>query len=207
MELQHHWNQIYDKIHTEKLSWYEASPEPSLQLIKKCKLPKTARILHAGSGSSKLVDNLLEAGFKNQIVTDISASALLKLRQRLGFEKSGKVEWILDDLTKPARLLEIGPVDLWHDRAVMHFFTKENDQKQYFDLVRKQVLPGGFVIIAAYNLRGAGKCSGLPVKNYNADLLSEGLGNDFHLMEAFDYDYQMHSGEIRPFIYTLFGKK
>lgn len=207
MELQQHWDQIYEKVHPEKLSWYESSPEPSLQLIEKCKLSKNARVLHAGSGSSKLVDILIERGFKNQIVSDISASALLKLRERLGFETSGKIEWVLDDLTRPTRLLEIEPVDLWHDRAVMHFFTEEKEQKRYFELVRRQLKPGGYAIIAAYNLKGAKKCSGLPVKNYDAEMLSRAIGRDFSLVEAFDYGYEMHSGEIRPFVYTLFQRK
>jgi EEF1A lysine methyltransferase 2 len=206
IETQRHWDAVYEGSETEQLGWFENNPEPSINLIQKCKLPKTARILHAGAGATSLVDILIEKGFKNQIVTDVSAVGLRKLRQRLGFEKSGKVEWILDDLTKPFQLNAIAPVDLWHDRAVLHFFTEEKEQQIYFDLVHKLVKSDGFVIIAAYNLEGAKTCSGLPVKNYNAEMIAEKLDGDFQLLETFDYRFIMPSGEERPYVYTLFRR-
>ena len=206
LEMQNHWDTVYEGNQTEQLGWHEENPEPSLKLIKKCRLPKNARILHAGAGATNLVDVLIGKGYKNQVVTDISESALRKLRQRLGFENSGKVEWVLDDLTKPFQLHTTAPVDLWHDRAVLHFFTREKDQQIYFDLVRKLVKPGGYVIIAAFSLDGAKACSGLPVKNYNAEMLTEKLDEDFQLLDTFEYRYVMPSGGVRPYVYTLFKR-
>ncbi len=206
-EFQHHWDAVYEGKQATTLGWYEANPQPSLKLIEKCNLPVNARILHAGAGATNLVDFLIEKGFKNQIAVDISASGLRKLRKRLVFEKSGRVEWILDDLTRPFQLNVIPPVDLWHDRAVFHFFTEEKDQQIYLDLVHKLVKPGGFIVLATFNLQGAGACSGLPVKRYDAAMLAEKLGNSFNLLESFDELYTMPSGEERPYVYTLFQRK
>ncbi len=205
-EFQHYWDAVYEGKQETKLGWYEAMPESSLKLIEKCNLPVNARILHAGAGATNLIDFLIDKGFKNQIAVDISASGLRKLRQRLGFENSGKVEWILDDLTRPFQLNVIPPVDLWHDRAVLHFFTEEKDQQIYFDLVHKLVKPGGYIVLAAFNLQGAGECCGLPVKRYDAAMLAEKLGSSFKLLVSFDELYIMPSGEERPYVYTLFQR-
>jgi len=64
----------------------------------------------------------------------------------------------------------------------------------------------GYVIIATFSLKGAKKCSGLDVKNYDQNMLAKFLGEDFSLLEFFDYTHYMPSGEPRPYIYTLFQK-
>ena len=205
-EIQRHWDDIYQRSETNSLGWYEESPEPSLQLIRECGVAKDARILHVGAGATTLIDKLLEEGFGNQIATDISGQALQALRRRLGPEASQKMEWITDDLTAPSSLRGIAPVSLWHDRAVMHFFVKEEERRPYFDLLRHLVLPGGWAIIAAFHLEGAEKCSGLPVRRYDEALLARELGPEFRLARAFSYQYIMPSGASRPYIYTLFER-
>ncbi|MCB9282919.1 MAG: class I SAM-dependent methyltransferase [Lewinellaceae bacterium] len=205
MPLQDHWNSLYQKAQTDRLGWYESLPQPSLDLIEACGLPKDARIFHAGAGASTLVDALLEAGYSGQIACDISAEALQKVQDRLGAE-AGKVAWIVDDLTQPAQLKDLAPVHLWHDRAVLHFFTEEKDQQTYFDLLRQLLQPGGYAILATYNLRGVERCAGLPVKRYDASLLTEKLGPGFQLRQAFDFTYHMPSGEERPYVYTVFQR-
>jgi SAM-dependent methyltransferase len=201
-----HWDNVYQNAPVERLGWYEETPQPSLRLIQACGLPKDARQFHAGAGASTLVDALLADGYSNFVATDISEVALQKLEERLGTAAAGNVQWIADDLTQPAKLQNIAPVDLWHDRAVLHFFTEEVEQQAYFDLVRKLVKPGGFAIIAAFNLDGAKSCSGLPVKNYNAAMLAEKLGPGFELLQSFDYPYVMPSGGERPYVYAMFRR-
>src|SRR5690606_6316819 len=116
--------------------------------------------------------------------------ALEKLKQRLGRQQD-KVKWVVDDLLHPSKLSGIVPVDLWHDRAVLHFFTKPGEQEQYFSLLKKLVRSPGFVILAAFRTGGATTCSGLPVHRYDAPALEMKLGSDFKLMEAFDQTYIM----------------
>jgi hypothetical protein len=158
-----------------------------------------------GAGATTLVDELLKQGFDHIIANDLSATALQKLQARLG-DDNQKVTWVIDDLTQPLELNELAKVDLWHDRAVLHFFNDEKDQHTYFNLLKKLVNKNGFVIIAAFNLNGATSCSGLPVHRYDAHMLQEKLGNDFLLLEAFDYTYTMPSGNTREYVYTLFQR-
>lgn len=203
---QSHWDQVYNNMEASQLGWYESTPEPSLQLIRSCGMPRDAALLNVGAGATTLVDELLAAGFHNIIVNDISPLALEKLKQRLGAEKE-KVCWIIDDLTRPRVLPGIKPVDLWHDRAVLHFFNEKEEQNAYFNLLKKLVKPGGFVILAAFHLNGAAKCSGLPVHRYDQQMMAEKLGSGFELQRAFDYTYTMPSGDKREYIYTLFKRK
>ena len=201
-----HWERVYKNSSVDKLGWYEARSEPTLKLIELCKLDKNAAILNVGAGATTLVDELIEIGYQNIIANDISKAALEELQLRLGPDRSPLVRWIVDDLTDPGILQSLEQIDLWHDRAVLHFFNDEPSQNAYFNLLRKLVSQGGYVIIAAFNLNGAPKCSGLPVFRYNAEMLQEKLGEEFHLIEAFDYTYTMPSGDTREYVYTLFRR-
>ncbi len=203
-DLKEHWNQAYRNSPDEQLGWYETDLSPTLDLVSKSNLGYGSRILNVGAGSTNLVDALLQRGYSNLIATDLSVVALQRLEERVG-EKF--VELIVDDLTKPESLLQIEPVDLWIDRAVLHFFTDPNDQEVYFDLLKDKVKSGGFVILAEFNLEGADKCSGLPVVRYSKEMFEERLGGDFELMDNFDYTYTMPNGEQRPYIYALFRKR
>jgi 2-polyprenyl-3-methyl-5-hydroxy-6-metoxy-1,4-benzoquinol methylase len=204
-DLKSHWNNAYTKIEVHKLGWYEDNLEPSLQLIQKCNLNLDAKILNVGAGATTLVDELLKQGYTNVIANDLSQVALNKLKTRLG-DKGDAVQWIVDDLTKPTALISLNKIDLWHDRAVVHFFNDENEQNIYFNLVKTLVKDNGFVIIATFNLDGATKCSGLPVHRYNAQMLQDKLGETFKLIETFDYIYIMPSGDTRAYVYSLFQK-
>jgi SAM-dependent methyltransferase len=205
-DLKLHWDTVYKKSVTQKLGWFEEYPEQSLRLIEKCKLRKSASLLNVGAGATTLIDELIKIGYRNIIANDISTSALKSLKNRLG-NQSLKINWIIDDLTNPSELNKLEKIDLWHDRAVLHFFTNKRDQNTYFDLLKKLVKPKGFVIIATFNLKGATKCSGLPVHRYDENMLQSKLGNDFELIEAFDYTYNMPSGDKREYVYTLFQRE
>jgi cyclopropane fatty-acyl-phospholipid synthase-like methyltransferase len=204
IDLNKHWNNVYSNNPEEKLGWYETDLAPTLKLITKTGLNKFARILNVGAGSTTLIDNLLKNEYSNLIATDLSEVALRNLENRIGNEK---VECIVDDLTNPTKLKNLVPVDLWIDRAVLHFFTKNQDQNTYFNLLSRKVKSNGFVLIAEFNLNGATVCSGLPVYRYSKEMLIEKLKNNFDLIESFDYTYTMPSGAERPYIYTLFKKK
>lgn len=200
-----HWNRAYKKSNTEKLGWYEEHPESTLKLIEKCNLDKKDSILNVGVGVTTLIDELIKLDYKNIIASDISETSLEKLKNRLGSDKD-KVEWIVDDLTKSQKLINHSSIDLWIDRAVLHFFNDKKDQDAYFDLIYKLVKIDGFVIIAAFNLEGALKCSGLPVFRYDKNMLVEKMGNDFEWIDGFDFTFNNPSGDTREYIYTLFKR-
>lgn len=128
-----------------------------------------------------------DLGFRNIIATDISPKAIKALQNRLGQEKSELISWIIDDLTKPEVIPMLDQVDLWDDRAVLHFFLDPPEQDSYFNLLKKLVKDRGFVIIAAFNLHGVTKCSGITVHRYNQEMIQERIGDEFLLKTAFDY--------------------
>ncbi len=199
-----YWNKIYTNKDSETLGWYEGNPAKSLELISQCKLNKDDRILITGAGSTTLVDTLIDMGYENIIANDISSAALEVLKSRLGHVNSQKVLWIVDDLTNPNNLEKIESVKLWFDRAVLHFFTEEDQRKMYFDLLRKLVSKNGYVILAQFNTSTATMCSGLPVYRYNLDMLESLLGSCFQTIQSFNYTYTMPSGDTREYVYGLF---
>lgn len=198
-----HWDKIYLSKPDEKLGWYETDLSPALKLISETGLQISSRILLAGAGTTTLIEKLLAEGYSNLIATDISEAALDRLK-----EKHGKriAQYIPDDLTRPVKLAGLEPVDLWIDRAVLHFFTERNDSDAYFNLLKSKVRPGGYVILAEFSLNGDDQCSGLPVFRYSVEMLSENLGPGYALAESFNYTYINPSGGERPYVYTLFRK-
>lgn len=200
-----HWSDVYNDVDITKLGWYEDESTPSLQLIEKCNLAKEDLILNVGSGSTTLIDSLLKNGYTNLIVNDISSKALNKIKDR-NVGKDDSVKWIVDDIVNPTELAKIPQVGLWNDRAVLHFFIEEKDQNAYFELLHHKVCKNGYVIIAVFNLEGAKRCSGLPVKRYNEKMLQEKLGAAYKLKDSFNYIYTMPNGDHRNYVYTLFQK-
>jgi SAM-dependent methyltransferase len=159
-----------------------------------------------GAGASTFIDYLVNQGFKNIIAADISEIALNKSKERLGKEKASSVRWIVDDITRPVHIQDLRDIAVWHDRAVLHFLLEEKQQKVYLSTLKKVLKNNGYVIIAVFSLKGAKKCTGLDVKNYDQDLLAEFLGEDFKLLEYFDHTYYMPSGVPRQYIYALFQR-
>ncbi|MBT3337302.1 MAG: class I SAM-dependent methyltransferase [Anaerolineae bacterium] len=202
-----HWNEIYAKKANTELGWYEAKSSPSIELIEGCSLPKESRIVDIGSGTSILISNLLALGYQNIHAVDISNVALQKARTLLGGEEeSARVNWIVDDITNPSAVLELDNVALWHDRAVFHFLTDENDQKIYRSTIEKMLMPSGFLVMATFALSGAEKCSGLSVQRYSVKSLKDFFGDGFKLIESLEHIYEMPSGDLRPFTYVCFQK-
>jgi ubiquinone/menaquinone biosynthesis C-methylase UbiE len=204
--MKEHWNEIYEALDADELTWYEEIPKPSIKLLSECHINKDESILDVGAGASTFIDYLINQGFSNIIATDISEIALNKLKERLGKEKASQVRWIVDDITRPVHIQNLRDIAMWHDRAVLHFLLEEKQQQMYLSTLKKVIKKGGYVIIAAFSLKGAKKCSGLEVKNYDQNMLAEFLGKDFTLLEYFDYTHHMPSGEPRQYIYTSFQK-
>ena len=205
-DFQSHWNNAYRKTPTESLGWYEKDPIPSLDLIASCNLPKDALIFNAGAGSSILINKLLNKGYTNIIVNDIASASLGEMRKDLVIPNDADVKFVVDDLTNPNELKALNNIDLWHDRAVLHFFIEKKGQDRYFQLINDSVKSGGFVILAEFNMDGAKKCCGLDVVNYDSAKLQNGLGKNFKLLKEFNYTYIQPSGNTRAYVYTLFQK-
>jgi len=202
-----HWNNTYQKTPVSNLGWYEEDPFSSLKLIAQCNLPKDALIFNAGAGASNLIELLLSKGYSNIVVNDIAPAALTELKNNLSDHKNSKLHFIVDDLTRPTELMKLKNVDLWHDRAVLHFFTSMKQQNTYFSLLKGAVRSGGYVILAEFHLEEINKCSGLTTYNYDEKMLQNRLGNDFELIKSFSHIFTQPSGNTKTYIYTLFQRK
>ena len=200
--MQSHWDRVYDGKDITKLGWYQRKPQPSIELIGSLNLDKKSRIFIAGAGATTLVDHLLQEGYNSITACDISKKALDHLKARVGEDN---VNYIVDDLTCMNH--SVNDIDLWYDRAVLHFLTEEEKRMAYWEHMDNAVKNGGHVIIAAFSTEGARKCSGLDVHRYNKDMLVEFMGEKYELLKAFDHMYTMPSGDKRPYVYTLFRKR
>jgi len=167
-----HWGQVHRTKGPEEVSWFQANPMCSVELIDRFCPRLDARIVDIGGGISRLVDTLLERGRSRVTVLDVSAEALSHTRMRLG-QRERDVCWVQDDVV--AADLG-GPFDLWHDRAVFHFLTDETDREKYAQKVHACLVEGGHAVVATFAEDGPEKCSGLPVVRYNAASLHETLG-------------------------------
>src|ERR1700741_4733483 len=164
-----HWETIYQNKQPNEVSWTQDVPQISLDLIHPLHLQKEASIIDIGGGESKLVDFLLEEGFENITVLDISSNAIEKTKKRLG-EKSKKVTWIVSDI------LDFKPIqkyDCWHDRAAFHFLTIPDEIKIYIELVNRFVNKN--LVIGTFSTEGPLKCSGLEITQYNESSLQHGF--------------------------------
>jgi len=175
-----HWDAVYRRKAVSDVSWYEARPLKSLELIRAAGPARDAAILDVGGGTSTLVDELLAAGYRDVTVLDVSAAALQQVRVRLG-ARAAQVQLLEQDVTQfsPPR-----GYALWHDRAVFHFLTEPGERERYVDVLRRALPPPGQVIISGFGPEGPLKCSGLPVARYDAVALARELGADFALIES-----------------------
>src|SRR3989344_5180403 len=97
-----HWEKVYQTKKSNEVSWYQEKPKTSLKLIDEIGLDKNSEIIDVGAGDSKLVDNLLDLGFKNITVLDISPTALNRAKKRLGNQMKS-VKWVVSDFRNEAQ--------------------------------------------------------------------------------------------------------
>ena len=179
MNRQQHREKVWSRDNPREVGWYQEAPTVSLGLIKNTGLDLDARILDVGGGASTLVDGLLDRGFINIEVLDLTDSAFDHSRSRLG-TRSERVKWTTKDVTT---FRAAQPIDLWHDRAVLHFLTKKRDRELYIQSLTESIAPNGHAIIATFALDGPKKCSGLEVVRYGSREIMTLLSGDFQLLE------------------------
>jgi SAM-dependent methyltransferase len=197
---QNHWDTVYKTKAPNQVSWTQEIPKTSLNFIHSFGLKKTAKIIDIGGGDSKLVDYLLDEGFENITVLDISAQALDKAKKRLG-DKAQKVNWIVNDIT------EFQPdttFDIWHDRATFHFLTTGDQVAKYMDTARNSV--SGFLTIGTFSDNGPEKCSGLQIKQYSEEKLTAELQNGFEKIKCVTEDHITPFDTTQNFLFCSFKR-
>ena len=150
-----HWQNVYSKKGENEVSWFQENPAPSLELIAQVDATPTSAILDIGGGASRLVDHLIDRGFQDVTVLDLSEAALEAAKARLG-SHAAQVHWIVADATvwEPQRAYNI-----WHDRATFHFLTEDRDRAAYVARLERALKMGGYAI-ATFALDGPERCSG-----------------------------------------------
>jgi SAM-dependent methyltransferase len=201
LERKKHWETIYETKNANQLSWTQEVPKTSLDFIKSLGLRKDAKIIDIGGGDSKLVDYLLDDGFENITVLDISTKALDKAKKRLG-KKAEKINWIVSDITdlEPNTI-----IDVWHDRATFHFLTFKEQITKYLEIASKSVK--GYLIIGTFSENGPTKCSGLEIKQYTEKKLMEELKNGFKKIKSVTEDHTTPFNDTQNFLFCIFKKR
>ncbi len=195
MGIEQHWDNIYRTKNSEDLGWYEQRPS-TLDLVQRFSSPSDP-VIDIGGGDSRMVDELVRAGYGDLTVLDVSDSALTRARSRLG-SAGQSVRWIRADVTRwePTRTWA-----LWHDRAVFHFLTAEEDRRAYVHIARQAVAPRGHMVVAAFALDGPDQCAGLPVERYDADRLASAFGTGFRVVEhTTEHRQDTSVGDSRPYV-------
>jgi 2-polyprenyl-3-methyl-5-hydroxy-6-metoxy-1,4-benzoquinol methylase len=199
---QAHWENVYATKEEHAVSWFQERPDISLDLIRATGVDVSASIVDIGGGASRLVDALINDGFKTVTVLDLSEKALATSKARLG-ARGAHVQWVVADITtwEPSQTY-----DVWHDRAALHFLTDPKDRAAYADRVSRAVCPGGHVIIGTFAPEGPERCSGLPVVRHDAQTLGKLLGPSFELVESKHHDHQTPAGTIQQFQFSRFSR-
>lgn len=203
MDRKQHWEQIYATKVSDTVSWFQEHADQSVRLIQGTGLNNDAAIIDVGGGASKLADDLVAAGYADLTVLDLSASALMVAKQRLG-KHADAIHWMEGDITRAE--LPIHRYDIWHDRAVFHFLTEAAERQAYVEQVMRAVRPGGYVIIATFGAEGPEKCSGLPVMRYQPETLHAEFGDAFQLLGHEQEVHHTPSGVVQQFVYCYCRK-
>lgn len=194
-DLREHWEKVYETKTPQEVSWTQAIPQTSLDFINGFGLDHTARIIDIGGGDSKLVDYLLEAGYTNITVLDISARSLERAKERLG-DKAGHVKWVVSDVTS---FVPEQDFDIWHDRAAFHFLTTPEQVDSYIQLVKKHVKQ--FISIGTFSTNGPEKCSGLVIKKYDGPSLTGLFEPTFKTLNCRTEDHTTPFNTTQNFIF------
>ncbi|MBI1782471.1 MAG: class I SAM-dependent methyltransferase [Sphingobacteriales bacterium] len=202
MDLKQHWEKVYATKGSEEVSWYQQQPETSLSFFRELNIPKDAAIIDVGGGDGTLVDYLLQEGYTDITVLDISEKALEKSARRLGDRAKG-VNWIVADVNSFSVSKKF---DVWHDRAVLHFLTEEQDRTIYLEKANQYLKSGAKVIIGTFSDKGPEKCSGLTVKQYTETSLSDFVKKYFHKIKCITKDHLTPFNTIQNFLFCSFLK-
>jgi 2-polyprenyl-3-methyl-5-hydroxy-6-metoxy-1,4-benzoquinol methylase len=198
-----HWENVFATKQETEVSWYQQKPQTSINFFIENNISREAKIIDIGGGDSYLIDNLLEMGYTNLFLLDISLNAIERIKNRLG-AKSEKVTFIVSDI------LNFQPettFDVWHDRASFHFLTSEKEIAIYKKLVSESVNSNGFLFMGTFSESGPLKCSGLEISQYSESKFETIFNNDFKRIKCFEENHQTPFDTTQNFIFCSFKKK
>ncbi len=203
MNRKQHWETVYETKDDLEVGWFQKNPELSLKLVNKYSLIKAKPIIDVGGGNSFLTKLLYNQGYSNLTILDISAKALERSKNRFSESIEG-ISWVENNVLD---FSSEAPYQTWHDRAVFHFLTMEEEINKYADVAAKNIIQGGFLILATFSLSGPENCSGLPISQYSEKKFCSIFNDKFSLIECFENVHITPSGYPQNFIWAVFKRK
>jgi trans-aconitate methyltransferase len=201
--LKQHWETIFSTKAEDEVSWFQPYPETSIAFLELFNLPLSANIIDVGAGDSHLVDILLDRGYQNIWVLDISEKAIERQRVRLG-DKAHQVHWVVSDVTEFKPPVQF---DFWHDRAAFHFLTSEETISLYVTLAENAVKPGGYLVLGTFSEQGPKKCSGLEIRQYSEASMSVQFEVNFERIKCVQEDHTTPFDTVQNFLFCSFRRK
>lgn len=198
-----HWETVFTTKAPNEVSWFQEYPKTSIEFLKLFSLPLTANIIDVGGGDSNLVDTLLERGYKNIWVLDISAAALQRAKNRLG-EKARLVHWVVIGVTEFEPPVQF---DFWHDRAAFHFLTSNDAINKYVAIAEAGISKSGYLVLGTFSENGPEKCSGLQIQQYNNASMSARFEIAFDRIKCITEDHITPFSTVQNFLFCGFQRK
>lgn len=196
-----HWDGAYAHGDSTR-SWYQQQAVTSLRMLERAGVHPGDALVDVGGGASVFVDGLLESGWTDITVLDVSRIGLQVARDRLG-AAGGRVHWLAQDLLSwhPGRTYAA-----WHDRAVLHFFTAAADRERYRSVLDSATTAGSVAIFGVFSPDGPPSCSGLPVRRYGVEDLGGFLGPTWTLLAAEGEVHHTPAGKTQDFTWAAFRR-
>ena len=197
-----HWDAAYARG-DERLSWFEDHPGMSLRMLGSAGVRAADAVIDAGGGASPLTRALLDRGFGDLTVLDISAAGIRHARDRLG-PRADQVHWLTADVLSwhPRRRYQA-----WHDRAVFHFLTIEEHRQQYLHTLDTATAPGAIAVFGCFAPDGPQQCSGLPVARYSAAQLARQIGAGWLVISQAREEHITPAGTIQPLTWVALRRQ
>jgi len=199
-----HWENIYKTRDHKQVGWHQDTPQISLALLSQIMAEPSQSIIDVGCGASVLADHLIELGYRDIVLVDLSTEALFAIKNRLK-EHGDKPTYLCEDITQ-AEFTK--PFDIWHDRAVFHFLTEDKDRTNYMNTLAKSLTPSGRAIIGTFSFNGPTRCSGLPIVQYDEDKMRVELAKaGLELIDSVPNTHTMPSGSEQEYLYFIIKHK
>lgn len=198
-----HWEKVFSTKAETEVSWYQQKPETSIKFFTENNIPKEAKILDIGGGDSYLMDHLLELGYENLTLLDISENVIRRIKKRLG-NKAQKVNFVVSDILD---FLPNIKFDVIHDRASFHFITNADDQFKYRNLISQILAPNGLFFVGTFSESGPLKCSGLDITQYSEEKFEHLFSENFEKIKCFTEDHQTPFDTVQNFIFCTLKKR
>ena len=195
-----HWENIYETKALTDVSWYQPTPQTSLDYFRELNIPLNAHIIDIGGGDSFLVDHLLALGYTNITILDISETSLGRAKERLG-SKAAEVTFIVCDINEfvPQKVY-----DVWHDRAAFHFLNQPDEVDRYVETARRSLKTDGKLIIGTFSESGPLKCSGINITQYSEEKLSKTFEGKFKKIACKHVEHPTPFETTQNFVFCSF---